>query len=58
MILLIAVIVKTKEIDIIKLVPVALGIIGLIGTPLGSIMTYHYMKGAQKDSKVFDKAKE
>ncbi len=51
MILLVAVILKTKEADIIKMVPVLLGIIGLIGTPLGAMLGYHFAKSTKKDSK-------
>lgn len=51
MILLVAVILKTKELDILKMVTVLMGIIGLIGTPLGAMLGYHFAKSTKKDSK-------
>lgn len=41
---------STGEADLLKMVPVILGIIGLIGTPLGAIMGYHFAKSSKKDT--------
>ena len=39
-----------EDTDLLELVSVVLGIIGLIGTPLGAIMGYHFAKSTKKDS--------